>query len=183
VDSRIEVKSVRKDSGFSLAELCILLGLIAVTAALSVPLLSSSMRSIQLLSDARSIAGTLSVAKLTAISQMTRTQVSFDISGNQWSLSKWNKTTSQYELQGAVNSLSNGVSNSGIRFKTSSGTAPDGFPTTSSSAITFNSRGIVSNGAVGTVYVSDSDTDFAITVSISGKVQLWRRQNSQWIAQ
>lgn len=177
------VKRRENDRGFSLTELCLIVALMAVTAALSVPMISSSMPGLQLRADARSISDALSLAKLTAISQMTRTQVSFNIAGNQWSLSKWNKTTSQYDLQGAVNSLSSGVSHSGIQFKAASGSAPSGFPTTSSGTITFNSRGIISNGGVGAVYISNNDTDFAITVSISGKVQLWGRQNSQWIAQ
>jgi Tfp pilus assembly protein FimT len=174
--------------GFSLVEICIVLCVAMMLAAFAVPALSTSMRSMQLTADTRNIATTLTCAKLSATSQMTRYRLSFNLTGNQWSLEKFNKGTGAFELQQAANMLANGVANSEIAFKTSSSSAPSGLPTTSSSAITFNSRGIpVDAAGVPTannvVYISKSDTDYAVGVSLAGKVQIWKRQDSQWVTQ
>jgi len=159
-------------------ELTVVLGLMAAMAAFSVPMLNNSMRGMQLVSDARSIATTMTYAKMSATSHMTRYQMSFNLGNNTWSLLKRNRSTGTYELQQVVNGLSNGISHSGIAFKTSSSTAPSGFPTASSSTITFNSRGIPNGIAI--VYLSNADMDYAVSVSLAGKVQVWRFQNSQW---
>jgi Tfp pilus assembly protein FimT len=166
----------------------VLLAMMAIVAAFSLPKLSSSMRSWQLAADARDIATTLTYAKLSAASQMTHCQLSFNLAHNQWSLQKYNKGTGNYDVQGATNQLSSGQANSGIAFRSSSSAALSGFPTASSASITFNSRGIPidSTGKPTTnnvIYLSDGSDDYAVTVSLSGKVQLWRYRNSQWSAQ
>jgi Tfp pilus assembly protein FimT len=184
-----KAKFGENDGGFSLVELCLLLGLTAIVAAFSVPMFTQSMKSMQLAADSRSIAAALSDAKLNAVAHMNRYQLSFDLTGNEWSLQRWNPGTNQFELQGPVNSLSNGIANSGIAFKTSSGSQPLTFPATSSTAITFNSRGIPIDIATGNptgnnvVYLSNPDADYAVSVSLSGRVQLWKIQSGQWITQ
>jgi prepilin-type N-terminal cleavage/methylation domain-containing protein len=164
--------------GFSMIELSMVLGLIAVTTAFSVPMLTNSMRSMQLISDARSIATTMTYARMSATSQMTRYQLNFDLGNNTWNLQKRNRNTGNYEIQQAVNGLSNGIAHSGIAFRTTSSTAPTGFPTTSSTSITFNSRGIPNGIAI--VYLSNNEMNYAVSVSLAGKVQVWRFQNEQW---
>ncbi len=166
--------------GFSLVELVVVLALAGVIAAFAFPVLTGSLRGMQLVSDARKIATSMSYAKLSATSQMTSYRLSFDLDSNQWSLLKRNRMSGVFELQQTVNQLSDGVSNSQIAFKADSTNAPAGFPTTSSSEITFNSRGIP-NG-IGVIYLSNEDTDFAISVSLAGKVQIWRYQDNQWAA-
>lgn len=170
-----------RNNGFSLVELSMALALTAVLAAMSAPFLSSSMRSMQLESDARSIASTMRYAKLGASSQMTRYRVSFALDSNQWRLEKRNRTTGLYELQQANNELSSGIANSGIAFKGTSSSAPAGFPTTSSTVIEFDTRGVPTAG-VGIVYLSNDMTNFAISVSLAGKVQFWRQEDGAWTA-
>jgi prepilin-type N-terminal cleavage/methylation domain-containing protein len=169
---------IRDTRGFSLIELGIVLVVAAVMATVSIPMLADSMRGMQLLSDARNIATTLSYAKLNATSQMTRFQLTFDLENNQWRLQRFNRATGLYELQQAVNGLSMGISHSEIAFKGNSANGPAGFPTASSTDITFNSRGVPT--AMGIVYLTNNDTDYAVSVSLAGKVQVWRLQNSQW---
>lgn len=174
--SRIRLKGNR---GFTLIELSIVLGLTAIVAAFTIPVLSDSMRGMQLISDARKIATAMSYAKLSATSQMTSYRLSFDLDNNQWSLLKRDRTSGDFELQQAVNGLSDGVADSGIAFKEDSDSSPAGFPTASSTSITFNSRGIP-NG-ISIIYVSNEDTDYAISVSLAGKVQIWRFRDNQWV--
>jgi Tfp pilus assembly protein FimT len=169
------------DKGFSLVELSVLLAMTAILAALSLPMLTSSMHDMQLISDARSIATTMTYAKLSATSQMTHYRLSFDLDNNEWLLEKWNRSTDEFELQQATNDLSRGLANSGISFKANSGTAPTGFPTDSSTAVTFNSRGVPDGVAI--IYLSNDDEDFAVSASLSGKIQIWRYRDNQWISQ
>jgi Tfp pilus assembly protein FimT len=171
---------VTKNSrGFSLVELAICLCMVTVMTAVSIPMLTSAMRGMKLGSDAKSMATSLTYARVSAASQLTRYRMSISFTTNQWLLSKWNRTAGAYELEQNTHSLSEGVSNSGIRFRTNFTTAPSGFPSTSSTQITFDSRGIPMEGA-GIVYLSDRDADFAVSVSAAGKIQVWRFQNSQW---
>jgi len=127
----------------------------------------------------KNISTTLSYAKLSAIAQRTSYQLSFDLDNNQWSLLKRNGA-GVFELQQAVNSLSDGVRNSGIAFIRESGTAPTGFPTASSASITFNARGLPNNPGI--IYLSNEDADYAVSVSLAGKIQVWKLTNNQWVA-
>ncbi len=175
----------KNDRGFSIAELCVLLGVSALIAAIAIPVLTSGMQSMQLISDARSIATTMSYAKMSAASQATRYRLSFNLDSNQWSLLKLDTSSGTFQLQQAVNALSRGVGHSGIRFKSTSSTAPQGFSTSSSPTLTFNSRGILvePTSGVGIVYLSNRTDDYAVSASLSGKVQIWRLRDGAWIAQ
>jgi Tfp pilus assembly protein FimT len=182
-----EKEAMTDERGFSFLELVVLLAIGAIMMSISIPMVSSSMRSWQLAADARGIANTLAYAKLSATSQMTHYRISFDMGNQAWSLQKYNRSTNAFDLQGAVNPLSNGVAHSGIAFRSTSESAPYGFPTSSSAAITFNSRGVPIDGSsvptpANVVYLSGTDADYAVTVSITGKVQLWKSRHGQWVS-
>ncbi len=183
VNTMIEIDAKPQERGFSLTELIMLLLISAILLAISVPLLGSAMHSMQLISDARNIATTMGYAKLAAASQMTRYKLAFDSTNNEWRLLRRN-SSGTYVLQNDVNQLSSGMRNSGIAFKSTSptGTAPSGFPTTSSAAVTIDSRGIPREGA-SIVYISDNARNYAVSMSVGGKVQVWRYRDSQWVAQ
>jgi Tfp pilus assembly protein FimT len=178
--------NIKKDArGFSLVELCILLGMVMLVSAFAIPSLSSAMRGMQLSADARNIASALSYAKLSAISQMKRYRVSFILAENRWQVEKFNSTSGLFEAELEGNALS---TESGIAFKTDASAALTGYPAYSSNAIIFNSRGIpVDDSGVPTtnnvVYISKADSDFAVSVSLTGKVQVWKYSSSQWCSQ
>jgi Tfp pilus assembly protein FimT len=151
-------------------------------AALSIPMLNSSMQSMQLISDARSIATTMTYAKLRAVSQMTQYRLSFDLNDDEWSLQKWNRETEEWELEQDTNVLSRGVATNEVAFKSESDTAPTGFPTDADTDITFNSRG-VPIGGVGIVYLANEEEDYAVSASLSGKIQVWRYRDEEWVSQ
>ena len=184
-NSMMEINLKGNDRGFSLVELSVVLAISAILATMAIPMLTSSMHSMQLASDARSIASTMTYAKLSSASLTTRCRLTFDIDNSQWKLERRNPATGNYELQEAINQLSSGVADSGIIFKSNSSTSPPGFPKDSSTVITFSSRGtlIEPSAGIGIVYISDDTEDYAVSVSASGKVQIWRYRNSQWVAQ
>ena len=175
----------KNDRGFSLTELTVMLGMIAILSAFSIPALNSAMQDMQLNADAKSIATTLTYAKVHSSSQMARYRVSFILGTNQWRLEKFNPGTSGYDLEQATNTLSTGMAKSGITFQASADEGPPGFETLkeSSTEITFDSRGLpmgTTGYEAGIIYLSNDNIDFAVSVSISGKVQLWRLQDGQW---
>lgn len=176
---------MKRDKGFSLTELAVVMAVLALLAAFTVPTISSTMRNLKSRTDARKIATALSVAKLKATSQLTRYQVRFSLAQNRWITEKFNKITGRYEADGAEIALSKEDSDYRVSFQTSSSSSPTSFSTLSSNIIRFNSRGIpidVSGIAVpdGAVYLRDPDNSYAITVSLSGKVQLWQKRGSRW---
>jgi Tfp pilus assembly protein FimT len=169
-----------------MVELSMLLAVTAILTAVSIPMLSSTMHSMQLASDARSIGSTMSYAKLSATSQLTQYRLTFSLSEKEWRLDKRNRDSGDFELLQDVHGLSGGGSESCISFKSSSGTAPTGFPTVSSATITFDSRGIPREGA-SIIYLTNGDEDCAVSASLSGKIQVWKSVNrngtNQWVAQ
>jgi prepilin-type N-terminal cleavage/methylation domain-containing protein len=177
------------DPGFSLTELLITLTVMAALSAVAIPMLSSSMRSMQLAADAQNISTTLSAARLNAKSLMTPYRVSFDLANNEWQLEKLNRATGNFELQQDVYQLSSGIADSGITFLGNSESHPGTFPSRSSNTITFNSRGIpidVNNVPTSDniIYISKSSTDYAISVSLTGKVEVWKEDaDSGWNVQ
>ena len=178
----------RSSAAFSLIELCLLLTVVGVLGIFAVPMLSSTMRSMQLSAETRKIATSLSSAKLNAITQMNPYRISFDADANSWRLQKYDRTTTTFQTQQAENTLSDGLANSGIMLKSSSGHELTGYPSESSASVTFNVRGfpVDSTGAPtanNVIYVSDSDCDYAITVSLTGKVQVLKYRSSQWVSQ
>lgn len=185
---KIRSTDTPRDEGFSLAEVVLIVAVLFVVTGISIPLVSNSVRGLQLSSDARQIASALSYAKMAATSKMTRYQLTFNVGGNHWHLQRYNRSTGNFEAEGASSHLSQGLSGSGIALHSTSSSAPSGFPTTSSSFIRFNSRGVPVNSAGvptgnNVIYLSGGGTKFAVTVSLVGKVQLWKHQDSQWVTQ
>src|SRR5438552_5788120 len=179
----------RGEHGFSLAEIMVAVVLLLLFAALTVPSLSSSLNAWQLNADARKISTTLMSAKLRTTSQATRYRVHFDVANNSFSSQRLNRATGNYEdiADESAVTLSDGISNSGIRLTADFPSGPTGFPTTSSDFIIFNSRGIpVTDAGVPTgdnvIYLSNSSTGYAVTVSVTGRIQLWKFDVSlsQW---
>lgn len=171
------------DRGFSLVELTLALGMTAIIAAFSVPMLLSALSDLQVTADAKNIATSLTYAKMSAMSEMTRCRMSLNLGSNTWSMAKYNETSGDWDTQQATQKLSDGVADSGITFKSSSTNgAPAGFATSSSSTVTFNSRGIPIEGAH-IVFISNKDRHYAVTVSLSGKVQFWNYKEGRWTSQ
>jgi len=174
------------DAGFSLVELLIMLSMVAILSAVAIPTLSTVNRDMQLAADVRNISSTLTQARLKATSLMNPYRISFNLDRNQWSLEKYDSLSDSYDLQQAMNGLSRGLSGSGINFKESSSESQPGtFPSSSSTAITFNSRGIPVDGSNiptsnNIIYISNADVDYAITVTLTGKVQVWKKGEAQW---
>jgi prepilin-type N-terminal cleavage/methylation domain-containing protein len=176
--------------GFSLIELMVILALAAILSAIAIPTLSSAMRDMQLASDARSISSALNVARVKATTLMTPYRIQFDLDENKWSLQKYDSSANSFVVELDVNRLSTGIVSSGISFGKNEGTGEvSGYPSSSSSYITFNTRGIPVDDsgqptADNIVYLSKPDSDFAVTVSLTGRVEILRKDEQRgWMSQ
>jgi prepilin-type N-terminal cleavage/methylation domain-containing protein len=176
--------------GFSLIELMVILALAAILSAIAIPTLSSAMRDMQLASDARSISSALNVARVKATTLMTPYRIQFDLDENKWSLQKYDSSANSFVVELDVNRLSTGIVSSGISFGKNEGTGEvSGYPSSSSSNITFNTRGIPVDDsgqptADNIVYLSKPDSDFAVTVSLTGRVEILRKDEQRgWMSQ
>jgi prepilin-type N-terminal cleavage/methylation domain-containing protein len=181
--SKHPLRLKQDNHGFSMVELALVVAIFAIMAGMSIPMLNSAMRDMRLIGDARSIASSLNYSRLSAASQMTHYRISFDLNNNRWQTAKLNRASGSFEIQGSVNPLTNAGTSSETTFRstTSASSPPSGFSSSSSATITFNSRGIPLEGP-SVVYISNSTSQYAVTVSIAGKVQLLRFTQSQWVS-
>lgn len=178
-----DIKSSSNHRGFSLIELSIVLGLVALVSAFSIPMLSSAMEDMQMIGDARSIATALTYAKISSTAKMIHYRVSFDLDDSQWNVEKeTSQNAGVFEVEQAINALRNGNAAAEIAFKSASDAAPTGFNTDSSTTITFNSRGMPLGGPQ-IIYLTKSDADFAVSVSLTGRIQVWRFKDGQWVSE
>lgn len=176
------------DSGYTLTDVVMVAALAGLCAAIAIPRISTVFHSWQLYADSRGIATALVSGKLQAVSRATQYQINFTLNNRTWTPQRFNRTSGAFENDGSPVTLSNGVSNSGIQFQNGSTTPVPGFPSDSSVSIRFNSRGIpITPAGIPTgsnvVYLTDGQTSYAITVSLLGRVELWRRNGGSWVSQ
>ena len=184
------MKNLGNESGFSLTEVTLVVGLLLLFSALSIPILSSSFRAWQARSDAQNISTVLLSAKFRAVSRANRYRVAFDVANNSWTLERYDNAGGSWVAEGSPMQLSSGLYHSGIQLQASSSSAPTGFPTASSTSIIFSTRGIPIDPANSwrptannVVYLSGDQANYAVTVSMAGRVQLWSLNGSTWVSQ
>ena len=193
------VKSPRAD-GFSLIEVLIVVGLIGVLSAIAVPMFGNAIANFRLSGDARSISNAAAVAKMRAASDFTRVRLYVDLAGRSHHLEAWNKTTSQWTIEGGTTSLSSGVSFSyGVvgtpppSSQATIGQAAEclddmGVAIANTACIMFNSRGVAINSTLAptpdALYVTDGTAVYGVTVAATGMLRLWRtlpRATPDWV--
>jgi len=178
--------------GFSVLELLIVMGAVSVMAAVSVPLVHRTLKTYRLAGDARGISQTLTLAKMRAASNFTLEKVEWDSSSRTFAVKSFHKNLAlggyngQFEADGSVPNvnLSSGIS---------VGTPSEGASTTvggDSSNIVFNSRGLpvdaTSFDPVTTAqafYFNNGTDYYAVSIAVSGRIQIWKYNDSAWMEQ
>jgi prepilin-type N-terminal cleavage/methylation domain-containing protein len=180
-----------KSRGFSLIELVFVLTLTGVIAAIAVPASGNLLATLRLSGDARTLFNTASVAKLRAASDFSQGRVYLDLTQGLYHIETWQKTTNTWVVESGDVGFSQGVS---LGFQALAAPPPNtqavigqapacltaaNAPIAGTACIIFNSRGIPVD-ATGTptnsdaFYIGDGTTVYALTVSATGFVQLWR---------
>jgi type IV pilus assembly protein PilA len=185
------------DKGYTLIELLVVVGLVAVISAIAVPMMSNTLGDFRLRGDARGLNNSTSLAKLRAASTFSQSRLYVDLSTNSFRTETWQKSPAGWVADAGNTYLSSpdvfsfGVVNAPPPFTQATIAQAPACVTTTGAAIgntacmLFNSRGIPvdPSGAppnvgapttVDAVYLTDGTAVYAVTVSATGMVQLWR---------
>ncbi len=171
--------------GFTTFELMIVVAIGLIIMVVGLPSISKTQALYRASGDGRSIAETLTLAKMRAGANFTKERVVFNTADSTFQLEKYNKTTGNFEIDGGVKNLSTGVA-----YGYGSIGNPAGSQTTITQTpiITFNSRGIpVDNSNQPTadyaVYFNNSAGYYAVSVALSGRIQVWKNTPAGWTTQ
>ena len=188
------VRARTADAGFSLVEMMMVVAIIGVLAAITVPMSGNALRFLKVSGDARSLSNATAVAKMRAAAKFTQSRLYVDITGKTYYIQTYDKATSAWINETGTTSLSSTVSFGygpvsapPSNTQTAIGQAPLCMNTTVSPAVAvsntaciiFNSRGLPVD-ATGSpfgddaIYITDSTAVYGITVAATGFVRLWR---------
>src|SRR2546422_5353209 len=188
----------RSAEGFSLIELLMVVGLIAVISAIAVPTTANAVRNFRVTGDARSLSNAINLAKMRASSTFDRTRVFVDLTTRNYSLQRWHKTALTWVTEQStplsagvtfsVGSLSTPPPNTQATIAQSPQCLDDsGSSIANSACVIFNSRGIPidSSGAptgADAFYVSDGISVNGVTVSATGLGRVWHSlaSSAEW---
>ena len=184
---------MRNAKGFSLLELMIVLGIVMVVSAISVPSLIKANRGYQLQSSAREIAQVLQAAKFKAIGSNASKTITFDTGSNSFVSSAGVATTLpanvKFEALPATmtapamiqtasgNSLTGQKNDAKLAISLATGATANQFK------VSFSSRGIpeIEPGIVNWLYLSNQDGErVAVILSSAGSVEVKQVRNGVW---
>ncbi|HET8784954.1 MAG TPA: prepilin-type N-terminal cleavage/methylation domain-containing protein [Candidatus Limnocylindrales bacterium] len=185
----------RDEGGFTLIEILVVVGLIAVISVIAIPMSGNALANFRVSGDARSVSNSISVAKMRAAAKFSRTRLFVDLDGETFRIETWDKESGDWVAEGGSTALSSGVDfGYGIATEPPPDTQgtigqaalckdKDGDDIANSACILFNSRGIpVEDSTPGTsfpptaddaIYLTNGTQLFAITVSATGMVRNW----------
>jgi len=186
--------SAKDSRGYTLVELLMVVGIMAVLAAITVPMTGNAVRYIKVSGDARDLANATAVTKMRAAAKFSQARLYIDVIGKQYYVQTYDKTTSAWVTDGGTTSLASTVSFGYGPVSTppantqspSIGQAPlcknNASPpvdVANTACIVFNSRGIPvdSTGSPygnDAIYVTDGGAVYGITIAATGFIRTWR---------
>jgi prepilin-type N-terminal cleavage/methylation domain-containing protein len=178
------------EAGYSLIELLVVVGLVAIVSAMAVPMTSNTLATFRLSGDARGVVGALSLAKLRAASDFTRARLYVDITGRTFRVETWQKTAATWTaIAGSRTLASNDNFGFGVvaaapaNTQAVLGQSPAclddmGNAVANTACILFNSRGIpidTAGAPMGNhaIYLTDGSAVYGVTLSATGLTRLW----------
>jgi prepilin-type N-terminal cleavage/methylation domain-containing protein len=143
---------MRRAAGFTLVEILMVVGLVAVLAAVTVPLVAGAMDRYYILSAGQQVASTIRAARFQAVARNQTLDVVFDLAAGEYQVFEDGGVTAV----GTAQQLPRGI----------------GFGGESATTVEIAPNGRVTTAATIRVTNGNVDDDRTITVSTSGRVQL-----------
>lgn len=193
------LRPLTAQTGFSMIEMLIVVTIIGVLAAITVPMSGNALRFLKVSGDARDLSNATAVAKMRAAAKFTQSRLYVDIASKTFFIQTFDKTvtvpcpTGCWVTETGTTSLSSTVSFGygpvsapPANTQTTIGQAPLCMNTAATPAaiantacIIFNSRGLPvdSTGSPfgdDAIYITDSTAVYGVTVAATGFVRLWR---------
>jgi prepilin-type N-terminal cleavage/methylation domain-containing protein len=189
------------EAGFSLVEMMMVVAIIGVLAAITLPMSGNAVRYIKVSGDARNLSNATAVTKMRAAAKFTKARLFIDTSLRQFYIQTFDKTITVpcptgcwvNQVNEPFTTLSSTVSfgygpvaTPPLNTQTTIGqagvcmtTAAVPVAIANSACIIFNSRGLpvdATGGPTGdeAIYVTDSTAVYGVTVAATGFVRLWR---------
>ncbi len=179
-------------AGFSAVELLMVMTVMVTVAAMAVPMMGNMLANARIGGDARGVSNATAMAKMRAAAAFSFARLYADLGARTYRVQVWNKTgTPGWVTEGSTQLLSPNVS---FGFGSIAAAPPNTQTTIGQAAlcrddagadipgtacVVFNSRGLPVDAAgspigTGAYYLRDTTAVFAITVSATGMVRLWR---------
>ncbi|MBZ5528572.1 MAG: prepilin-type N-terminal cleavage/methylation domain-containing protein [Acidobacteriia bacterium] len=189
---------MKHQEGFSLIELLIVMLIILVIAAMSIPGFQAIQKYLRISGDARSLYSLAGQAKMQAASQFTHARLRMSLQKGTYWIEMWNKSTNQWQVLHGTQYFSTGVSagtgtiaappantqnvlaQAPVCYANDPSTLWWGYALDPSGDVCmeFNSRGVpvdywgnpTGNDAL---YITDGNSVYGLTVNAAGMVQGW----------
>ncbi len=170
------MKKTGNNSGFTLIEMMIVIAIIGIVAAVSIPSYMSYRPRMNLKSLSRALVGNMQYAKIQTIRDNSSWSVDFDTGGGKYEMKRPGGTVYRTVSLGDYPGISYGSNNVGG--PGSAGSPPADGVSFGGNGVTFNTNG---SANAGTVYFKNNDGDsFAVVVATTGRVKAWFDFGGGW---
>jgi type II secretory pathway pseudopilin PulG len=188
--------------GFSTLETLVVVALVGVVSAISLPMATRALGDVRLRGDARAVAHSVALAKMRAASGFTRARMFVNLDADGFFIQVWNRDLETWETEGGTVDLSAGVRfgfgaldtpppETQVAIAQSSPCQDDeGEDIGNTACIVFNSRGIpIDNAGTPTgnnaLYITDGLGVYATTLTATPLVRLWwsPQHTAAWVRQ
>ena len=191
--------SAASDGGFSLVEMMMVIGIIGVLAAISLPMTGNALRYLRISGDARNLSNAAAVSKMRAAAKFTQARLYVDLTGGTFYIQTFDKTvtvpcpvgcwineTGTTSLSSSVSYGYGPVTAAPSNTQTTIGQAPQCMTAAATpvavantACIIFNSRGLPvdSTGSPygnDAIYLNDGSAVYGLTIAATGFIRLWR---------